>query len=248
MILNTLPDKIRHAKEIIRISLKKHKKVAVACSFGKDSMVITHLAREVDSKIPVFSIMTIYKPKETLQYLVDMNNKMKLNVNVFMVANKIPEIFKKNKIKVTLLSPEIFNKKSACVKTKSVRGLYEVFPDECCRLLKVEPTKEAVKNLDAWITGLRSTEGEVRKDYKEIEIKEGLVKINPILDFTEVDIWRYLAINQIPPNPLYVKGYRSLGCKPCTTLVSDKESERAGRWKGTKKCGGECGIHTQKLK
>ncbi|MHA1221255.1 MAG: phosphoadenosine phosphosulfate reductase family protein, partial [Candidatus Heimdallarchaeota archaeon] len=121
-------------------------------------------------------------------------------------------------------------------------------PDECCRILKVEPTKEAVKNLDAWICGLRNTEGRTRKDYKEIENKGGLFKINPILNWTELDIWRYIAINNIPVHPYYAKGYRSLGCEPCTILISDDALEREGRWVGTSKCCGECGIHTQALK
>lgn len=137
------------------------------------------------------------------------------------------------------------------VKEKTRKSLYEINPDKCCRLLKVEPTKEAVKNLDAWITGLRKTEGQTRKDYGEIEYDRsgpGLVKINPILEFTELDIWRYLAMNNIPVNPLYKEGYRSLGCEPCSIIVGDGELERAGRWRGTSKCGGECGIHTKNLK
>ena len=85
-------------------------------------------------------------------------------------------------------------------------------------------------------------------DYREVEVKGGLIKINPILQFTELDIWRYLAMNSIKVNPLYKKGYRSLGCEPCSIIVSDNEPERAGRWQGTSKCGGECGIHTRILK
>ena len=78
--------------------------------------------------------------------------------------------------------------------------------------------------------------------------KGGLVKINPILDFTELDVWRYLAINDIPAHPKYAEGYRSLGCEPCSHKEDDEtEPERAGRWMGTSKCGGECGIHTQQL-
>jgi phosphoadenosine phosphosulfate reductase len=126
------------------------------------------------------------------------------------------------------------------------KELYEVDPDECCRLLKVEPTKVAVRNLDAWICGLRCTEGGIRKDYQEVENKGGLVKINPILTFTEAEIWRYIATRGIEPHPLYGEGYRSLGCAPCS--YPGGELERSCRWKGTSKCGGECGIHTQILK
>jgi phosphoadenosine phosphosulfate reductase len=83
-------------------------------------------------------------------------------------------------------------------------------------LLKVEPAKVAVKNLDAWICGLRCTEGITRGNFKEIENKGGLIKVNPILTFTEAEVWRYIATRGIEPHPLYGKGYRSLGCAPCS--------------------------------
>jgi len=95
---------------------------------------------------------------------------------------------------------------------------------------------------------LRCTEGRTRTDYKEVEERDkGLIKLNPILIWKEREVWQYLALNGVKVNPLYAEGYRSLGCKPCTHISSD-EDERAGRWIGTSKCGGECGIHTRPLK
>jgi len=121
---------------------------------------------------------------------------------------------------------------------------------ECCQTFKVEPFKTAIRELEltAMISGVRKDEGPTRKDCKHVETKQGLTKYNPILDFTETDIWKYLAINQVPPHPLYAKGYRSLGCEPCTSLCDDEEGERSGRWKGTNRCAGECQIHYAKLK
>jgi phosphoadenosine phosphosulfate reductase len=113
-------------------------------------------------------------------------------------------------------------------------------------MLKVEPTREAVKNLDCWISGLRNTEGRTRKDYREIERKGDLIKINPILTWTEADVWRYMAFRKLDIHPWYKQGYRSLGCAPCSNPGGILE--RDGRWKGTSKCGGECGIHTNQLK
>lgn len=121
--------------------------------------------------------------------------------------------------------------------------------EKCCGKPKVEKTKEAVKDVSAWISGVRSTEGITRADFKEIEERGGLVKINPIVDFTELDIWRYLALNNIPINPKYKEGYRSLGCALCSSPEEiESESERAGRWKGTSKECGECGIHVANLR
>lgn len=121
--------------------------------------------------------------------------------------------------------------------------------EKCCGAPKVEAAKIALKNYDAWLSGVRKTEGITRANFHYVEDKNGLVKINPILDFTEIDIWRYLALNQIPINPIYKKGYRSLSCSRCSSPeVDETETEREGRWKGTPDHRGECGIHTHSLK
>ena len=214
--------KVETAKELIKETLGKHEKVAVACSFGKDSMVVLHLARQVAYNFPVFSVMTPFKFKETLHYKSYMSDLWDLNMQTYM-ESFVGEQF----------------------------DLYYTNPDACCQLYKVEQTKKAIHEmgLTAWITGLRRTEGRTRTNYEFIEVRDGLTKVNPILDFTETDVWRYLAINQIPVNPLYAQGYRSLGCEPCSKKEEDEnELERSGRWKGTKKEGGECGIHNRSLK
>jgi len=239
-------DKIEHAKRLIEETIRNYQRVAVACSFGKDSMVTVHLAREVDPNIKVFSIMTQYKPRETFEYLRLMNKKMNLGVTVYMVADSIPEALQNGSLEVILLPTEEFYQKRSQIETQTGKEIYAVNPDECCRLLKVDPTRVAVSNLNAWITGLRNTEGRTREDYQEIENKGGLIKINPILTFTEAEMWRYIATRGIEPHPWYGRGYRSLGCAPCSHPGG--ELERDGRWKDTSKCGGECGIHTQRLK
>ncbi len=238
--------KIEHAKELIEEAIRKYPRIAVACSFGKDSMVTVHLAREVDPKIKIFAVMTPYKPRETYDYLRLMNEKMNLRTTVYMVADSVPEALRDGSLEVKMLPTEEFKLKASQVEAETGKAIYETDPDECCRLLKVDPTKVAVSNLDAWITGLRNTEGRTRVDYQEIEDKGGLIKINPILTFTEAEVWRYIATYGIEPHPWYGKGYRSLGCAPCSHPGG--ELERDGRWQDTSKCGGECGIHTQKLK
>ena len=93
--------------------------------------------------------------------------------------------------------------------------LYETDPDRCCDILKVEPTRRAVREMDVacWVTGLRCTEGRTRTDFQEIEQRDpGLVKLNPILIWYEREVWQYLALYQVPVNSLYAQGYRSLGC------------------------------------
>ncbi|MBE0480006.1 MAG: phosphoadenosine phosphosulfate reductase family protein [Dehalococcoidia bacterium] len=238
--------KIESAKALVEFAVEKYPRIGVACSFGKDSMVVVSIAREVAPDIEVFSIMTPYKPKETFEYLKLMDRKMKLNTVVYIVAESIPEVFSGGSVDVRLLPPDEFQKASTRVLVESGKEIYAVNPDECCRLLKVEPTRVAVSSLDAWICGLRKTEGRTREDYQEIEHKNGLAKINPILTFTEAEVWRYLSTRGIEPHPWYGKGYRSLGCAPCSHPGG--ELERDGRWLNTSKCGGECGIHTKALR
>ncbi len=192
--------------------------LVVANSLGKDSVAVWHLAKKVSSKIRGFIVTTRYKPAETVQF---MNEQVK----------KYPEqrIFKNDE--------PIPDK------------LYATEPDKCCDILKVEPTRRAIKEMSVacWVTGLRCTEGRTRTDFKEIEERDvGLLKLNPILIWHEREVWQYLALNKVDVNPLYSQGYRSLGCSPCTRITLDI-NERAGRWLGTSKCGGECGIHTRPL-
>jgi len=194
-------------------------KTIVAVSWGKDSIVTLHLALQVDKNVSCFTVMTCFKPKDTFEYMEKMKKEWNLNLKVYQSDVKVLD------------------------------DLPYTNPDECCRILKVEPMLRAIKDYECWVTGLRNTEGRTRTDYEEVEVYEDIVKLNPILKWTEREVWQYLATNNIPVHLWYARGYRSLGCAPCTAIIDEKEPERAGRWKGTSKCGGECGIHTyHKLK
>jgi phosphoadenosine phosphosulfate reductase len=216
-----MKEKISSAKNIIASAINNHRKIAIACSFGKDSIVLVHLALKIDPRIPIFTVMTPFKPRETFLYKDYMTRLWNLNLKEYFQQDDIGA--KKQK-------------------------LWLNDPDKCCQYFKVCPTKIAVRHLDAWISGLRKSEGMTRIKFKTIEKRGNIAKINPIIDWSELDIWRYIAFNNIPVHPWYTKGYRSLGCSPCTHKAKGNKPERAGRWKGTKKCGGECGIHTQNLK
>lgn len=122
-------------------------------------------------------------------------------------------------------------------------------PADCCRSAKVDAFKKAVKSLDVWFSGIRADEGATRNEVQEVEERVGLIKVNPLLHFTEKDIWRYIAINGIPINSKYKDGYRSLSCSKCSVVEQGgDEPERAGRWKGQTCEAGECGIHSQSLR
>ena len=246
--------KIEHAQEIIAGAVQQYEKIAVACSFGKDSVVTLHLVQQIKPDIPVFSIMTRFKPEATFAYLRKMRRLWDLRLTVYMVADEAPELLRDEAIKTELLPTDEFKQFASKTWQETGKPTYVANPDKCCQLLKVDATKAAVKNLDAWFSGLRNTEGRTRKDFQEIEKRGNLVKISPILEFTEEDVLQYAHDHHIPLHPWYSKifpdgrRYRSLGCAPCTRPVYSHQLERDGRWQNTGKCGGECGIHTKILK
>jgi phosphoadenosine phosphosulfate reductase len=213
-------EKVDRSLVLIDEAYKKYGEgLVVANSLGKDSVCVWDLAKRINPKIRGFIITTRFKPKETVEFMQE-------------TVARYPEI------KVYKSDAEIPDK------------LYETDPDRCCNILKVEPTRRAIEEMKVtcWVTGLRCTEGRTRTDFKEVEERDkGLIKLNPILIWKEREVWQYLALYGVKVNPLYGEGYRSLGCLPCTKITTD-ENERAGRWIGTSKCGGECGIHTRPLK
>ena len=253
-----MKEKIDHSLDVIKQGIEKYgDTVAVGCSWGKDSMVLLHLALQVNPHIPIFSILTIHKPKETYDFIVDTCHKYNINPKIYMVADDIPQTLKENNIDVQLLSPEEYIEHAETVKKKSGKDIYYEDPNLCCQLLKVIPIKHAYydMNLRAWFSGIRNTEGATRNSIKEIEVRsDHEVKINPILSWNEDDVWNYIEDNHIPIHPWYKKIFadgskiRSLGCEPCTVPIQAHENERDGRWRRTKKKAGECGIHTNSLR
>ncbi len=213
-------EKVDRSLRLITEAYKKYGDgLVVANSLGKDSVVVWDLAKKVSPKIRGFIVTTRFKPVETIQFMKE-------------TVAQYPEL-------------KVY-KNDVAIPDK----LYETDPDKCCDLLKVEPVKRAIEEMrvKCWVTGLRCTEGRTRTDYKEVEERDrDLIKLNPILIWKEREVWQYLAIYGVKVNSLYATGYRSLGCAPCTKITSD-DNERAGRWIGTSKCGGECGIHTRPLK
>jgi len=251
----TFEEKKQHSLELIQDALRTYgDKVAVACSWGKDSMVLLHLARSINPDVPIFSVLTIHKPTETFNFIEQVVEQYHLKPKFFMVGDTTPEMFLKKNIEVTLLSPTEYQRQAEKTKKETGHEIYSADPDLCCKLLKVVPVRYAYTTLglQAWLSGLRSSEGYTRKYVAEIEkISDHETKINPLLTWTEEEIWKYIKNNKLPVHPWYKKKYidgrkiRSLGCEPCTVPIFDHESERDGRWRKTLKKGGECGIHTR---
>lgn len=123
-------------------------------------------------------------------------------------------------------------------------ALWERNPDRCCALRKVEPLAEALAPFDAWITGIRREGSATRANASLIEwsSKYDLVKLNPLVHWSEADVWRYIHAHQVPYNPLLDQGYPSIGCVTCTRKPVNGDP-RSGRWAGFSKT--ECGLHVE---
>jgi phosphoadenosine phosphosulfate reductase len=116
-------------------------------------------------------------------------------------------------------------------------------PDRCCALRKVAPLGRALVGMDAWITGIRRVQSPGRLTARKVDMDEsrGVVKIQPLVDWTDEDVVGYLYAHDVPYNPLHDQGYPSIGCTPCTRAVREGEDARAGRWAHKGKT--ECGLH-----
>lgn len=121
--------------------------------------------------------------------------------------------------------------------------LWGCAPDLCCQIRKVEPQRRFLHGYGAWITGIRREQTMDRADTPVVEWDEyfGVAKISPLATWSQGEVHEYVREHDIPLNPLLSRGYRSIGCWPCTRPVEADEDERAGRWSGSEKT--ECGIH-----
>ncbi len=195
---------------------------AMTSSFGPESGVLLHMVSAVDPATPVLFLETGYHFPETLEY------KEKLT-KLFGLRNVID------------LRADVAKKAQVVNEYQGVP--YEKNPDLCCQINKVEPLQLALKNYDAWMSGIRRNQTDNRKSIRILEEYEGdIFKVSPLANFTSRDTWWYLKEHNIPQHPLFEKGYMSIGCWPCTRPIQAGDDERSGRWAGKSKK--ECGIHT----
>lgn len=194
----------------------------LTCSFQAEDMVILDLLRKRIPQIPVLFLDTGYHFAETYAYRDRIAAAWRLNL-----INLVP--------RQTISQQE-----------GEFGLLYLADPTECCRRRKVEPLMTALEGFDLWFTGLRREQSPTRKNLQQLEearLPSGkpLAKVNALAAWTWNEVQEYLKAHQVEPLPLYHQGYLSIGCEPCTSLPSDQQNPRSGRWAGKKL---ECGIHT----
>jgi len=185
-----------------------------------------HLARQAGLPFPVFTLDTGLLFPETLA-----------------LKGKLEEFFG---FPIESLVPDLTVAEQADIHGPE---LWTRNPDLCCTVRKVMPLRDKLCDLDCWITGLRRQQSATRTSIGIIELYgfdeasgRDIVKLNPMANWTREAVWDYVRNHHIPYNPLHDRGYRSIGCQPCTRQSGSSESERAGRWIGFNKV--ECGIHT----
>jgi len=199
----TLDEKVEKSKEIIKKAIEHWKPhIGLAFSGGKDSTVILSLIREIYGRvpIPVMTNDTGVKFKETYEF----RNRMKEEWGLDMIVARPKKSY------------------------EEVKGERE----RCCYWLKIEPSERTMEE-EGWkacFVGIRHDEHVARSREEYISEREnGIYRVHPILHWREADIWEYIRRNNIPYNPLYDKGYRSIGCKPCTVPTPMEGVERSGR-------------------
>lgn len=195
--------------------------IAIASSFGLEDVALIHLAHEIEPGLSVFTLDTDFLFPETYQLIERME--------------------KKYGIVVERVRPDMSASEQAVFHGSA---LWQRKPDLCCRIRKVDPLTYKLRTLKAWITGIRREQSPTRTNARKIEWDEkfGLVKLNPLADWTAEQLWDYVRTHNVPYNPLHDNGYPSIGCTHCTRPVQPGEDPRAGRWSGTGKT--ECGLHT----
>ena len=193
---------------------------ALATGFGAEGCVLVKMLAEVDRSAQIFFLDTGVLFPETYDLRERLQNRYGVSIKRQATA-----------LDLTAQS-EIYG-----------ANLWEREPDKCCNLRKVEPLRETLRNLSAWATAIRRDQSATRTNAGIVERdkKFGLVKINPLANWTSKQVWRYIVENDVPYNPLHDQGFRSIGCLHCTSAVAAVEDDRAGRWRGTGKT--ECGLH-----
>ena len=200
--------------------------IAFACSFGAEDMVLLDAIARHARKIEVFTLDTGRLPEETHALFETVRDKYPIAIRTYFPdASTVQAWVEQN-------GPNAFYKSVAQ-------------RQQCCHIRKVEPLQRALAGKKSWVTGLRRDQSTARQTLERVawDDANGLTKINPLLEWTNDDVWAYIKANNVPYNALHDHGYPSIGCAPCTRAIQPGEDIRAGRW-WWESSSKECGLHT----
>jgi len=202
--------------------------IALACSFqAEGSVLIDMIHRLRGSDFRIFTLDTGRPNQETYDCMDAIRARYGVGVEVYF--------------------PDALEVQGM-VRAKGLNLFYNSVEDRklCCAVRKVAPLKRALKGLNAWMTGLRREQAVTRIAVPKIEVDrghDGIVKINPLADWSHDEVWSYIRAQDVPYNRLHTRGYPSIGCAPCTRAVQPGEDFRAGRWWWENPDTKECGLH-----
>ncbi len=218
------------AEEILGWGLENfHPRIALSCSFGApEGMILLDLMHRIQPASRVFVLDTGRLPQATYDLIDRVRDRYGKSVEVIFPRARDVE---------------------SMVREKGLNLFFESVENRqlCCRIRKVEPLNRYLHDLDAWVTGLRRDQNVTRANTPKIEIDEshgGIVKINPIADWSSDRVLEYVGDRGIPINRLHSQGYPSVGCAPCSRAIAPGDDPRAGRWWWEDPETRECGIHT----
>ena len=217
------------AQEILSWALKNfHPNVALSCSFGApEGLAVLDMMHRIDPGSRVFVLDTGRMHQATYDLIDRVRDRYDKQVEVvFPLAEDLEQM----------------------VRSKGLNLFYESVEKRqlCCRIRKVEPLEQHLAGLDAWVSGLRRDQGVTRGETPKLEIDSahgGIVKVNPIADWTLEQVLQYVEAHDVPTNRLHRAGYPSVGCAPCSRAIAPGDDPRAGRWWWETPETRECGIH-----
>lgn len=222
----SLQQKIETLTTLLKEIESNHSTAALATSFGVEDMLLTDVINKHAKGISIFTLDTGRLPAETYELMQQTRDKYGEQVLIYAPNNESVENY---------------------VQKNGPNGFYDSIEKRkaCCQVRKLEPLKRALTEREAWLTGLRREQSVTRTG---VQIEEWdqtfeLKKFNPLLEWSEKEVWEYVKKNNVPYNKLHDQHYPSIGCAPCTRAISAGEDIRAGRWWWENPEHKECGLH-----
>ena len=215
------------AQEVVGYFLKAYQgRIALSSSLSIEDQTLTDIIVTQDKNTRIFTLDTGRLFPETYHLIEKTNMKYGIKIEVFF--------------------PD-YHEVQRMVREEGINLFYNSVESRhrCCQIRKLEPLKRAFQGLDVWICGLRREQSITRQDMQVVEWDEmhQLIKVNPLISWTEQQVWDYIKMHSVPYNKLHDRGYPSIGCEPCTRAVQPGEDVRSGRWWWESPDHRECGLH-----
>lgn len=227
-LIKIIDEKSKNVISLIQKNIEKYGSVVFANSLGAEDMVLIDLIQKNKLSVEAFSIDTGRLPPETYNLIQKVEDKYQFKIKLYFPNQEKVENY---------------------VNTNGINAFYNSLDlrKSCCGIRKVEPLSRALKDKNAWITGMRQEQSQTRQALQEEEFDEAhqSQKLNPLSSWSEHEIWAYIKINDVPYNTLHDQFYPSIGCEPCTRAISAGEDIRAGRWWWEDPQNKECGLHVK---